>query len=457
MSTHPELDLTLNIPFEDLIIEGDELVFSTEDTSAQNSVLGYWRVLVVDDEPSIHTVTELALRDAVFQDRGILILHAYSGQEAMRVMDNESDIAMVFLDVVMENDHAGLDVVTYIRKELGNSHTRIVLRTGQPGLAPEMEVIRHYDIDDYKEKTELTADKLFTALFSALRAYAEIMRIESIVQERTEEIAKKNDELKEMNESIIESIQYAVRIQSAILPTHEYITKYIPHFSVIYKPKDIVSGDIYWFTHRDGHSIVANIDCTGHGVPGAIMSVFAYNLMNYVVDHLGILDPSEILNKIDDKLYQYFTQQVHSIHDGMDMTVLVYNQHQHTVHFASANRPVFAILQGEFHEFAGNKHPIGDFQMGFQKQFNTVNLHLAPNDRLYLFTDGVTDQFGYKEGERQKKYSTKRLKERLIATKDLCLQDQLTAIYTDIETWKAHMHQTDDISFIGLQPIDGEN
>ncbi len=140
--------------------------------------LAPWKVLLVDDEPDIHDITKLTLHRFRLDGRALEFLHAYSGAEAKQILAREADIALVFLDVVMEHDNSGLDVARWMRTELGNEFTRIVLRTGQPGQAPEERVIIDYDINDYKEKTELDRTKLFTTTFAALRAYRDIMRVE---------------------------------------------------------------------------------------------------------------------------------------------------------------------------------------------------------------------------------------------------------------------------------------
>jgi response regulator RpfG family c-di-GMP phosphodiesterase len=140
--------------------------------------LAPWKVLLVDDEPDIHDVTKLTLTRFRLDDRALTFLHAYTGTEAKEILARESDIALVFLDVVMEKEDSGLEVARWMRQELGNQFTRIVLRTGQPGQAPEERVIVDYDINDYKEKTELDRTKLFTTTFAALRAYRDIMKVE---------------------------------------------------------------------------------------------------------------------------------------------------------------------------------------------------------------------------------------------------------------------------------------
>jgi response regulator RpfG family c-di-GMP phosphodiesterase len=156
----------------------DEILFAEDTHEDIHQALGKWKVLIVDDEPEVHAVTKLALGDFIFQEKRLEFVSAYSGEEAKKIFRTQHDIAVVLLDVVMETDDAGLKVADYVRNELSNNFTRIILRTGQPGQAPERDVILNYDINDYKSKTELTAQKLFTVVIAALRSYRDIIVIE---------------------------------------------------------------------------------------------------------------------------------------------------------------------------------------------------------------------------------------------------------------------------------------
>lgn len=156
----------------------DDLLFIDEDDDEIEEDLGAWKILIVDDEPEVHAVTKLALNDFSLNGKTLTFVSAYSGEEAKQCFRENNDIAVVLLDVVMETDDAGLKVADYIRNELDNHFTRIILRTGQPGQAPEKDVIINYDINDYKSKTELTAQKLFTVIIASLRSYRDIVVIE---------------------------------------------------------------------------------------------------------------------------------------------------------------------------------------------------------------------------------------------------------------------------------------
>lgn len=157
---------------------GDDLFFAPEEDEVNKS-RNTWKILIVDDDPDVHSVTTMILSKVVFEGRGLSFFHAYSGKEGCQVMAEHTDIAVAFVDVTMETDDAGLQAVRYIREVLHNSTVRLILRTGQPGIAPEESVIVDYDINDYKSKTELTSQKLFTTLVSALRSYRDLQTIEA--------------------------------------------------------------------------------------------------------------------------------------------------------------------------------------------------------------------------------------------------------------------------------------
>ncbi|MBB1448505.1 DUF3369 domain-containing protein, partial [Pseudoalteromonas sp. SG41-6] len=186
---------------------GDFLFSDEPEESVSEIEQGTWKVLIVDDEPEVHAVTKLALSDFEFQNKRLEFISAYSGAEAKQLIDKHTDAAIVLLDVVMETDDAGLQVAKYIRETAQNNHIRIILRTGQPGQAPERQVIVNYDINDYKSKTELTAQKLFTVIMSSLRSYRDIITIEQS-REGLEKIIKASRDIFSAHsiESFIEGV-----------------------------------------------------------------------------------------------------------------------------------------------------------------------------------------------------------------------------------------------------------
>lgn len=178
-ASHLITDVTVGIvPYEDCSMSDDLLFIDDEPVVGSPQALASWQVMIVDDEPAVHEVTRLVMSGFTFDGKGLSFIDCYSAGEAVAVLASRNDIALILLDVVMETDTAGLELARYIREDLHNSNVRIVLRTGQPGQAPEEQVIKTYDINDYKEKTDLTHGKLVTVFYASLRAYRDIMRLE---------------------------------------------------------------------------------------------------------------------------------------------------------------------------------------------------------------------------------------------------------------------------------------
>lgn len=434
------LELTKEIEDDDDFLfddEGDENL--TEISSEKKEC---WRVLIVDDEEQIHRITKFSLQDFTFEGKSIEFDSAFSGLEAKKILA-QNEYAVILLDVVMESDQAGLEVVNYIRKDLNNYRSRIILRTGQPGLAPERQVVSDYDIDDYRAKGDLSVEKLMTALGTSLRNYRERQKIDLIVEERTREVVDKNNQ-------IIESIIYAERIQQAILPELDYIRQHIPNFAIFYQPKAIVSGDFYFFCRLNDSLVLANIDCTGHGVPGAIMSIFAYNLLSLLVTYRGLNSCELILSELDTKLQQLLKQKgkESSIQDGMDIALLVIKPFEQTIHFGGANHTLWVCNSKEINELHGNRFPIGTSYFE-NKKFDTHIIPYNENDTFYLFTDGITDQFG---GTDKRKFSPKRLRSLIQDNCNVSITEQIKSIEKSFNEWKMENEQTDDVSMMAFTP-----
>nr|HPM12661.1 response regulator [Bacteroidales bacterium] len=243
--------------FDSLFAEEDEPVAE----STQNEQV--WKILLVDDEQDIHSAIRLALDNFSYEGRKIKFFDAYSGEEAKKILQENSDIALILLDVVMETSHAGLDFVKFIRNDLQNHFIRVVLWTGQPGYAPKKDVILSYEINDYKTKTDLTDDNIFTAVLASIRAYNAIMTVESYRLNLEQKVIERTKTIEEQKKKIVDSISYAEKIQRSILPSKDVISKYFPESFIVFKPRDVVSGDFYWLSQISEQVLfVAVADCT---------------------------------------------------------------------------------------------------------------------------------------------------------------------------------------------------
>lgn len=294
-------------------------------------------------------------------------------------------------------------------------------------------------------------DMLGNALINmrdSLHAYSEDM--EQKVFERTQEVIEKSSKLELAYREIKDSITYAKRIQESILPSEELITKVFSNSFIFYRPKDIVCGDFYWFAQKGDEVILAAIDCTGHGVPGALMTVIGNSLLNQIVASSTSTDPAVILKQLDKKLMETFQQHGHAsgTNDGMDAAIFRYKIGKKELTFAGAKRPLYMFKNGELIEVKGNKSPIGSFGHEFDKLFTSHKLTVNTNDTVYLFSDGVQDQFG---GEGGKKFMIKRFRELLEEIQPLSMVEQAKRVNKEMDEWQGQYEQTDDMLLIGVR------
>ena len=258
-----------------------------------------------------------------------------------------------------------------------------------------------------------------------------------------------NKKLELQNSEIIESIQYAKKIQDAIIKDPDTLKQYFSDAFILYKPRDVVSGDFYWY-HKKGNKIfVAAIDCTGHGVPGALMSVIANNVIKEVIVKQGLEDPGEILHAIDKELGIVLSKEDGTVKasDGMDIALAVFDFNNNTLAFSGAYRPLVLIRDKEIYEYRGSKYPIGFFQE-VDKKFETNYIPIQTNDSVYFFTDGYIDQFG---GEHNKKLNRKRFYELLQSTQNMEFEEQRSFLDYAFNNWKQDELQTDDILVMGIK------
>jgi len=266
--------------------------------------------------------------------------------------------------------------------------------------------------------------------------------------------AKAYDTLRTANNSTMQSIRYAKRIQEAVLPSHKKMTENFSDSFIFYEPRDIVSGDFYWFTQIEGMKIIAAVDCTGHGVPGAFMTMMGNDLLNNVVNDKGIIEPSEILIELDKKVQKTLNienagrKSVQSRNDGMDLAIVAIKEKTQTILFAGAKSPLFHIQNGEPHLIKGSKFPIGSSQFSHKKVFETKLLNYQKGDMFYIYSDGFQDQFGGEEG---RKYLSKRFRQFLIRISHHPLKEQRRMLKKELRNWQNRQKQTDDILVIGFK------
>ena len=254
--------------------------------------------------------------------------------------------------------------------------------------------------------------------------------------------------VEEKNREITDSITYARRLQEAILPPDHLIKKYLPNSFVLFKPKDVVSGDFYWLETVGDKVIFAVADCTGHGVPGAMVSVVCSNALNRTVKELDIIEPAKILDKTRELVIATFEKSTENVQDGMDISLCALNTKTLELEYAGANNPLWILRNGasEIEEIKANKQPIGVYDQ--IESFTNHKISLNEGDYLFLFSDGYADQFG---GDKGKKMKYKPFKDLLITSIKQNLEEQKEILNDQFEIWRGDMEQVDDVCVIGIK------
>lgn len=263
------------------------------------------------------------------------------------------------------------------------------------------------------------------------------------------EIMLQKDLIEEKNKSILDSIHYARRIQKALLASDNALKKNLPDFFVLYKPKDIVSGDFYWAHHSGSRFLLATCDCTGHGVPGAFMSLLNISKLNETVNERKIIQPDLILNNVRDEIIKALNagDAEEKSRDGMDAVLCSFDFNNLTLQFAAANNSVIIIRNNDLIEFKPDKFPVGMHQ-GELKPFTFQSVNLMKGDTIYTFTDGYADQFG---GDKGKKMMTKNFKQLLLSVSMLPMNDQRIELEKHFDEWRSNYEQVDDVLVIGVR------
>ena len=259
-------------------------------------------------------------------------------------------------------------------------------------------------------------------------------------------------EIQEKNKAVAESINYARRIQTAILPNTKFIQEFLPKSFIFYRPKDVVSGDFPWFFKKGDDLFIAAVDCTGHGVPGALLSFIGYFTLNNVVDHYDNIDAGVILDKLHEGVRTTLKQDRidTEARDGMDVALCKINLKKNILEFAGAHRPLYLLRGNELTQYKGSHKAIGGIPLGKKPEADFENhlINLEPKDRVFFFSDGLPDQVS---GETGRKYQASRIRELLVEHYDVEIYDYEKIIYDDFMAYKGDYKQVDDILLIGIE------
>jgi len=302
--------------------------------------------------------------------------------------------------------------------------------------------------DDYVSKNSLV--RLPVAIQNALNKN-KIRKEKDTIESLYNKLQHAYNLIEEKNKNIMDSVRYALNIQQSMLPNPSELKALFSDSFVLYSPKDIVSGDFYWFRRIENKILVAVADCTGHGVPGALMSMMGNELLNDIIVERKIFNPAEILNTLRTRLIKTLNNNhgnSHETMDGMDIALCNINLEKNKLQFAGAYHSLWMLRDAELIKVKGDKFPIGTFLENHTQDFTFHEIEIKKSDCLYLFSDGYASQFG---GEKGKKFSYKRLLNFFIANHTKTMEEQKQLLELIHNVWRGSLEQVDDILTIGIR------
>ncbi len=308
------------------------------------------------------------------------------------------------------------------------------------------EVLRKTaEVVEQKEEAEKQKEEAFKQreLADSRRIIAEEQK--HVIENQKTEVEKQKQLVEAHQKEIVDSINYARRLQQAILPSLATIKAYLPDSFLLYRPKDIVAGDFYWMHTANDTLLIAAADCTGHGVPGALVSIVCSNALNRTVNEFGLTETGKILDKVTELVLETFAKSGEAIKDGMDISLLSINKKSGAIEWSGANNPLWIVNGQRFTELKPEKQPIGLSEK--RTLFTTHKLPLVPGDTFYLLTDGYADQFGTSD----KKLMKRKFKDLILSIQERSMDEQQKFLDEHHTRWKGNMEQTDDVTVIGIR------
>ncbi len=386
------------------------------------------KVLIVDDN-----LRNVQVLGGFLQNEGFEVEFALEGNSALSWI-RKQEFDLVLLDIMMP-EMDGYEVCSLLKEEKNTKDLPVIFITAK---ADHESIIRGFRAGavDYVTKPFIKSE-----LLARVRTHIEIKR-------SRDRMAAFLHEIEEKNKSITASIEYARNIQNALLRTSEPCMEKLPENFIFFLPKDIVSGDFYWFTCVDDVLVIAVMDCTGHGVPGALMSTLGITYLNEIVLGERVIKPNRILESLRVRLIKSLSQQGNSriVKDGIEGSVICINPGKDILEFSASFNPMILIKGDIMHEIKADRIPIGYYERA--GEFTSQTINIEKNDLVYLFSDGFIDQQG---GPSSKRFFLKRFKELLHENHRLPLEKQKEILLETLNNWKSDAEQTDDILVIGMK------
>ncbi|TAF31675.1 MAG: response regulator [Cytophagales bacterium] len=404
-----------------------------------------YKILVADDYES-----NLAVIESIFEEsNGELydILYAHNGMSACEMtILHQPDL--IIMDWEMPK-MSGIDAVRYLKGRDDTKHIPIIMTTAFTS-SEHLEKALKTGATDYVRKP-IDEVELLARVNSALQivtSYKKIMQQKNEIEEKTNKLEKALLEIEKSNNKIISSINYAKRIQEAMLPPLQSFKGLLADSFVLFKPRDLVSGDFYWLSEKNQKLFVAVVDCTGHGVPGAFMSMLGSAYLGQIIDGKSISSPNLILQELNEAIKGALNQNETNNRDGMEVAICVIDREAQKLEFAGAKLPLIYIKDKELMVIKGDRTSIGGSRNVGEFTKHVVELDPQNPMPFYIFSDGYQDQFN---SDMHAKFTAKRFKKLLLRVHKQPFEEQGLILNNIIQDWMRHSRQVDDILVLGFQ------
>jgi phosphoserine phosphatase RsbU/P len=400
-----------------------------------------YKILIADDSESSYRIIAEILE---IVGNEYELFYARNGKDACQ-MAMELLPDMIIMDVIMP-EMDGIEATRYLRSQTDTADIPIIVLSASESLESAYEVGANDFISKPFQKSELLI-KVRSGL-NLVHKIKEIKSQQSELELKHLEVISQRDKITAQRKDIIDDIQYSKRIQKAIFPTDEYISKLLREFFILNIPRNIVSGDFYWAGETGFSKIIAVADCTGHGISGAFMTMAGTSFLNEILSLNADIEPDNILFELRKLIMKLLKQKGEEgeAADGMDISLIKFSD-SNKIHFAGANNPLYLIRNSKLIIFKGDRMPIG-IHMNFNKHFTNKVIETRPGDMIYMFTDGYADQFG---GLYNKKFRYKQFQDLLLEISTLPLEEQKDKLLRSIKTWQGTNEQVDDILILGFK------
>jgi len=412
-------------------------------------------ILIVDDVP-----TNLLVLGEMLKSNGYKVRPVPSGALALQVMENESP-DLILLDIMMP-EMDGFEVCRQLKENPSLCHIPIIFISALSDTNNIVEALQIGGVD-YITKPFMI-EEVMARVETQLKLHQQKQELQKLNNEKDhalsdllfakEMVEKQKEEIEIINKGVLDSINYTRRIQLAVFPREEFINEFFSEHFVLFKPRNIVSGDFYWIKQVEKYIFLAVADCTGHGVPGAFMSMMGNAFLNEIIGKDNSLTPGEILDKLRNLIKKTLRQsyKTSNVNDGMDIALIKLNLQTRELEYAGAHHPLICVQKDPVSglsvtlEIKGDRMPIGIYIR--EKPFTTHTLKLAPDDMLYLFSDGFSDQFG---GPDKNKYMIVPFINFLSSLSHLNVTEQKAKLNMELKTWMKNNKQLDDILIVGIR------